>query len=115
MSAVLEEWTDRVAASDRSTAGCEAAVDGDPTFEVLRRAGLEYVREYGFAVAHEWSVDELMGLIYSTAVLNREVLGNHFSAFEADFARRLIAHEPVGTFRHTLHFAYELARRPDEL
>ena len=110
LAALMDEWTERVGATDRVPSGWQEALDNDPNPAVLRRAGLDYVGEHTFPVEHEWTVPSLAGFLYSTSVLNRNALGDHVDAFEADLAARLFAREPDGVFRQTLRFAYELAR-----
>jgi hypothetical protein len=41
---------------------------------VLRRAGLSYEGSFEHSVVERWSVESLIGFMYSTSVLNRTVL-----------------------------------------
>jgi SAM-dependent methyltransferase len=107
----LERWRDAVDARDRVPEGWEAAMVRDPNERVLRRAGLSYEGLFGFSVAECWSVESLIGFVYSTSFLNRTVLGQRTDAFEADLRDKLLAARPDGVFEQDLTFAYELARR----
>jgi SAM-dependent methyltransferase len=112
MSAVLDEWVHRVDAADRVPADWEKGLARDPTPQLLERAGFTYLGEFAFAAEHTWTVETLVGFVYSTSFLNTEALGNHVQEFEEELAQRLLTHEPVGVFPQTIRFAYELARRP---
>jgi hypothetical protein len=86
-------------------------MDQDPHEQVLRRAGLSYEGLFEFSTVERWSVESLIGFVYSTSFLNRAVLEHHVDAFESDLGRRLHACCPDGVFEQDLTFAYELARR----
>jgi SAM-dependent methyltransferase len=107
----LERWRDVAGVRDRVPEGWEQAIERDPHPQVLRRAGLVYERLHEVVVAHRWSVESLVGFVYSTSFLNRVALGTHVDAFEADLRRELLACCPDGVFDQALIFAYELARR----
>ena len=65
---------------------------------------------FEFLGSHDWTVDALVGLVYSTSFLNPRALGAHAAAFEHDLRARLLDCEPHGVFRETTSFRYELAR-----
>lgn len=112
MSEVLERWQGTLGVRDRVPAGWEQAMQRDPHEQVLVRAGLVYEGRFEFSVLKRWTVDSLIGNVYSSSVLNRAVLGNHTEAFENDLRGQLLSSEPDGVFEQDLSFAYELARRP---
>lgn len=87
-------------------------MDRDPHAQVLRRAGFGYVGRFEFSVVQTWTVTSLVGFVYSTSSLNREVLGPHATTFEQEMRALLFSREPEGTFREPATFAYELARKP---
>jgi SAM-dependent methyltransferase len=107
----VERWRDAVGARDRVPEGWEEAMDRDPHEQVLRRAGLSYEGSFEHSVVERWSVESLIGFMYSTSVLNRTVLGRRADAFERDLRRQLLGCRPDGVFEQDLTFAYELARR----
>jgi SAM-dependent methyltransferase len=98
-------------ANTRWMAAAAEEVERDPHEQVLRRAGLAYDGKFEFTVPGTWSIDSLVGLVYSTSFLNPTALGSHAEAFEADLRAGLQACRPDGVFAQTLSFAYELARR----
>jgi SAM-dependent methyltransferase len=107
----LERWRDIVDARDRVPEGWEQAMERDPHEHVLRRAGLTYEGLVELTVVQRWTVESLLGFVYSTSFLNRTALGQHVDAFEDDVRRRLLACRPDGVFEQDLSFVYELARR----
>ena len=107
----LDRWRDATGTRDRVPEGWREAIERDPHEQVLRRAGLAYDGKFEFTVPGTWSIDSLVGLVYSTSFLNPTALGSHAEAFEADLRARLQACRPDGVFAQTLSFAYELARR----
>jgi SAM-dependent methyltransferase len=109
---MVRRWMDAVGARDRVPEGWEQAMDRDPHEQVLRRAGLSYEGRSEFSLVERWTVESLIGFIYSTSVLNRAVLADHVEAFESDLRGQLLACDPDGVFEQELTFAYELARRP---
>jgi SAM-dependent methyltransferase len=106
----LERWRDAVGARDRVPDGWEQAMDRDPHEQVLRRAGLSYEGLFEVSLVERWTVESLIGFVYSTSFLNRAVLEHHVEAFENDLRRQLLACCPDGVFEQDLTFAYELAR-----
>jgi SAM-dependent methyltransferase len=107
----LEGWMDAVGARHRVPTGWEQVIDQDPHERVLRRAGLSYEGLFEFSVEERWSIETLIGFVYSTSFLNRTVVERHVDEFESDLRRRLLACCADGVFEQDLTFAYELARR----
>jgi SAM-dependent methyltransferase len=108
----LERWRDALGVRDRVPEGWEAVMDRDPHARVLRRAGLDYEGLFDFSFRHRWTVDSLIGFVYSTSFLSRSVLAHHVDAFESELRAQLLACCGDGLFEQDLTFAYELARRP---
>jgi hypothetical protein len=108
---MFEHWMDAVDARARVPAGWEEVMEQDPHAQVLRRAGLTYEGLSEFSVVERWSVESLVGFVYSTSFLNRAALGQQAGAFEHDLRTQLHACCPDGVFHQDLTFAYELARK----
>jgi SAM-dependent methyltransferase len=111
LNATLERWRDALGVRDRVPEGWEAAMDRDPHERVLRRAGLSYEGPFEFSVLERWTVDSLIGFVYSTSFLNRAVLDRNVDAFESELRAELLSCRPDGVFEQDLSFVYELARR----
>ncbi len=112
LSATMHRWESRAQARDRIPPGYEQARRELPDLAVLRESGFRVVGSYPFPAAHEWTLEAITGFVFSTSVLSRAALGRHTSGFEEDLQRELRSYEAAGRFRHTIGFAYELARRP---
>jgi hypothetical protein len=110
MRAGFERWMDALRARDRVPAWWEEAMARDPHEHVLRRAGLSYEGKFEFSVVQQWSVESLIGFVYSTSILNRGVLGDEADAFEREIGEQLLDACPDGIFEQEMSFAYELAR-----
>jgi SAM-dependent methyltransferase len=109
---VLVDWMRRAQAEDRLPADLDEHLTRLPHATVLQDAGFVAAGRYEFEQIHNWSLEELIGLVYSTSLLPRSVLGDRAEAFEADVQERLLAVEPTGNFCEHASFAYDLARRP---
>lgn len=106
------EWSRRVDPVERLPEGFEAAMRALPDETVLTDAGFTVLDRYEQTVVHDWSVDDLIGLVHSTSILPRPLLGDRTAEFDADLRARLLAVEPSGVFRDRPSFAYDLAARP---
>ena len=73
---------------------------------------LAYKGKVEFPVVMAWTVDSLIGVVYSTSFLNRGVLHGRIDAFERDLQMRLLNCSLDGVFEQEATFAYELARQP---
>lgn len=83
-----------------------------PNEAVLRDAGFAEVATHSFPVTQEWTVDQIIGFLYSTSICSKRVLGNRSSEFEDALRRTLAAEGSRGVFRETLRFGYTFGRKP---
>ncbi len=111
MRETFERWMSAVGARNRLPAGWEQLMARVPHEQVLRRAGLTYEGKFDFSVVKKWSVESLIGFVYSTSLLNRRALGDHAEAFENDLQKQILRCCPGGVCEQDLTSAYELARR----
>ena len=109
---VVVDWMRREDAEDRVPADLGEHLTQHPHATVLADAGFVVVGRYEFAEIHDWTLEALIGFVYSTSLLPRSVLGDRAGTFEADLGERLRAIEPSGIFREHARFAYDLAYRP---
>jgi hypothetical protein len=113
LATIFAEWTERLDATDRLPADLAEHL-AVPDADVLRAAGFSDVERREFRHDHDWTVDELIGLVYSTSLLPLAVVGDRAGEFEADVRQRLSAADPSGVFREHASFAVDLATRlPD--
>ena len=86
--------------------------DREDQNEGLRRAGFVDIADDQFKVAHVWTVEAIIGHLYSTSYGSKAQLGDRTAAFEAELTRALLAVAPSGRFRQEMAFGYTLARKP---
>ncbi|MGN6759512.1 MAG: class I SAM-dependent methyltransferase [Thermomicrobiales bacterium] len=79
---------------------------------LLRAAGFAGIASYQFAIPYVWTLDTIIGNLYSTSVASQHALGDRADAFAADLRQTLLAHDARGEYPATLSFGYTLARRP---
>ena len=65
---------------------------------VLKEAGFEEVFNYSFVEPHVWTVDSVIGNLFSTSVCSKKVLGGRVGAFQADLKDALLAHDAGGKY-----------------
>jgi ubiquinone/menaquinone biosynthesis C-methylase UbiE len=106
-SQALKEWTSAVAATDRVPGGWEESRRQRPDSVVMSEAGFEPLGRFSFTAMHRWSIDRLIGFVYSTSFLSRRVLGAETDGFEADLRARLGRYAQL---LQTFEYAYELFR-----
>jgi SAM-dependent methyltransferase len=111
LARVLSRWRTKLGAETRAPAGWDEARRKQPDATVLRAAGFDVVRSSRFPTAHEWSVEALLGFVYSTSFLPRVVLGDRDELFERELRHELGSFEARNELVETIDFAYEIARR----
>jgi hypothetical protein len=79
---------------------------------VLQKSGFEEVGSYSFVEPHDWTVETILGNLYSLSVCSKRVLGSNADAFEADLMATLLAHDISGRYHETMRFGYTLGRKP---
>lgn len=109
---VLEHWKTVTGSTDRIPPGIDDVLSTDANLAVLAEAGFTLVATSEQRAEHEWTIDALIGHVYSTSFLPRSVFGDAAPAFEDDVRARLLAVEPSGVLRDEVSFAYELVRAP---
>ena len=112
LAAIVVDWMRHAGAEDRLPADLDEHLTQTPHATVLADAGFVVEGRYEFAEMHDWTLAELIGLVYSTSILPRSVFGDRAGAFESDLGACLGAIEPSGVFRERAGFAYDLATRP---
>jgi SAM-dependent methyltransferase len=85
---------------------------GHPNEGILRAAGFDDVASYEFLIPYTWTLDAIVGNLYSTSVASKRALGDRAADFEADLRRTLLDYDASGEYPVTLSFGYTLARQP---
>jgi SAM-dependent methyltransferase len=80
----------------------------------LLAAGFVDVASYPFLEPFNWTIESIIGFLFSTSICSRKVLGPDADAFVADLRSALLAHDPRGSHPDTIRFGYTLARKPPQ-
>jgi hypothetical protein len=109
---IVQRWTSRVRPSGGGSAQPQPG-SGPAHYElVLRESGFEDVASYAFVEAYTWTIETIIGYLYSTSFCSKHVLGDTSEAFEADLRAALLAHDSSGTYREQMGFGYTIGRKP---
>jgi SAM-dependent methyltransferase len=65
----------------------------------VRASRFRRVKIWNERYEQTWSIDELVGNLYSTSYCNLRVLGDRATAFEQELRATMLAHEPAGILR----------------
>jgi SAM-dependent methyltransferase len=79
---------------------------------ILREAGFVGVASHPYVEPHDWTIEAILGYLYSTSVSSKAALGGNAEAFEADLKSALLAHDPGGVYREDIQWGYTIARKP---
>lgn len=110
LAQIIADWVDHSTGSGRLPAGWQEALVALPDRQVLENAGFRYSGRFEFEREDTWTVESLIGFMYSTSILSRDALGGSTDEFEADVQRRLRPFLTQGTFDQRTHCVYEFAR-----
>ena len=112
VAAIVRHWTSHHAAHGAVAAQPQPGSGPDHNERVLRATGFVEVASYPFVVPHDWTIDTLIGNLYSTSFCSKRVLGDNAAAFEAELKAALLAHDPSGTYSEQMRFGYTIGRKP---
>jgi len=79
--------------------------------EVLRETPFGEPRVVNVVKRHAWTTDTLIGLLYSSSLQLRDILGNRAGDFERDLRERLIRLAPNDRFVEDIEFTIVSARK----
>jgi ubiquinone/menaquinone biosynthesis C-methylase UbiE len=109
LSDVLERW--KATSAGRVPSSWEESRRQRPDRLVLTEAGFKFLGAFGFPEEHRWTVEDLIGFVYSTSFLSRQALGARADDFETDMHSSLDRFDSGAGLSQTINFAYELYRR----
>jgi len=112
VAAIVRHWTSYAAAHGDVAAQPQPGSGPDHNERVVRATGFVEVASYPFVALHDWTIDTIIGNLYSTSFCSKRVLGANAAAFEAELKAALVAHDPSGTYREQLRFGYTIGRKP---
>ena len=109
---VVRHWTSRAAAHGDVSAPPQPGSGPDHNERVLRATGFAEVASYPFVAPHDWTIDTIIGNLYSTSFCSKQVLGANAAAFEAELKAALLAYDPSGQYHEQMRFGYTIGRKP---
>ena len=104
---ILEEW---LGPERRAGQGVYRA--GERHGETIRRTRFREVEEADINVLQRWSIDEVVGYLFSTSYASPAVLGDKAEAVEHAVRERLLELRPDGCFEKTVEYTAICATRP---
>jgi hypothetical protein len=111
VSGIVRKWTNRNSASTANSTPEKPGSGPEHDQRVFREAGFEDVESYSFVHPHIWTVESIIGNLYSTSRCSKRILGDAIGGFEADLKRNLLAHDASGNFQEEMRFGYTLGRK----
>lgn len=108
--ATLQRWL-----GQKRRAGQRTVQFAERTFEeMLAESAFGRVENGRYAYRHTWTLDEVVGQLYSTSYGSPTLFGDHLSAFEAELRRDLLACEQSGQFVQAVNCDWAFAWRPED-
>src|SRR5262245_35316324 len=109
---IVRRWTSRARPGGNLSAQPQPGSGPEHYELVLRESGFEDVASYAFVEEQTWTIETIIGNLYSTSFCSKNVLGDNSEAFEADLRAALLAHDPSGEYREQMGFGYTIGRKP---
>jgi hypothetical protein len=69
------------------------------------------VASYPLIKERDWTIESILGFIYSTSTCSKAVLGNYIDDFESDLKAALLANDPSGIYRENVQWGYTIGRK----
>jgi SAM-dependent methyltransferase len=79
--------------------------------DVLARSRFGRPKIVDVNVEETWSLDEVVGYMYSTSFASKAALGEGAASFEKEIRQRLLQRDPTGQFRRTVDYTILSARK----
>lgn len=110
--ATVNRWTGRPSRDADGSPPRNYGGGPDHDERVLREQGFADVASHLLVEAHDWTIEAIIGYLYSTSVCSRNLLGSRADAFEADLRAALLSLEPGGIYRENIRWGFTIGRRP---
>ena len=83
--------------------------------EMLTESTFSQIESGRYTYAHAWTLDEVVGQLYSTSYGNPTLFGERLPAFEAELRQTLLEVEPTGSFVQEVNCDWAFAWRPGDV
>jgi len=109
---VVRRWTSCPSKDSRGEEQKKAEFGPADCERVFLEAGFLGVASHAIVEPHDWTIETILGYLYSTSVCSKNVLGRDRESFEADLRASLLAIDPSGTYREDAQWGYTSGRKP---
>lgn len=92
-------------------AGSGSYVEGERHEQALERTRFGNIEVVDIPVYERWSIDQLVGYLFSTSYASKSLLGKQAHDFEQTARQRLLSIQPDGCFEKTIEYTVILAER----
>jgi SAM-dependent methyltransferase len=110
--AAVNRWTGRPPRDADASPPRSYGGGPDDDERVLRGQGFADVASHFLVEAHDWTIEAIIGYLYSTSVCSRNLLGGRVDAFEADLKAALLSSDPGGIYRENIRWGFTIGRKP---
>jgi SAM-dependent methyltransferase len=113
----VQEWEKIVVATIKKWLGPERRAgggifeQGELHQEVLKRTRFDSIRTFDVVAEYDWTMDDILGYLYSTSFSSKRVLGERVEAFEKDLRHALAPLSEDGMFKERIGFTAISARK----
>ena len=108
---VLRRWSSQAVPAAGALVPGTRGSDPDKHERVLRDAGFAEVSSYPMTLEHKWTIDSILGFVFSTSIGSKPVLGKNVEKFESELRAELEAFDPSGTYGENIQWGYTLGRK----
>jgi ubiquinone/menaquinone biosynthesis C-methylase UbiE len=109
---VVLRWTKRASRDGDGPEPRKPGIGPDHDERVLSQEGFADVASYPTVEPHDWTIESILGYLYSTSTCSRKVLGAGADEFEADLRAALVSFEPAGIYREGIQWGFTIGRKP---
>jgi hypothetical protein len=109
---IARKWTTRYYAPAKIPSQPKPHHGARHNERVFKDVGFTDVESYPFVHPYVWTIDSIIGNLFSTSRYSKRMLGEKADDFEADLRQALLDHDPSGRYSENMRFGYTLARKP---
>lgn len=79
---------------------------------ILQNKGFDECNIYSFVFPHNWTIESIIGNLYSTSFCSKKVLGDNTAEFESELKAALNKIDKRGLFFENIRCGYTLGKKP---
>lgn len=79
---------------------------------IMNDLGFTDIETCGFVEPYQWSIESIIGYLFSTSGHSHHVLGENAKAFENDLRTTLLDFDKTGEYRANIDFGFVMGRKP---